>query len=128
MPDRRNSLTRHSWWIAIVWIKVGLITAAQVVGGMAALGRQHDWTAVFLTTAAAWLIWVPATPLILSLSHRFPLAGADRWRNLAVHLVAALAISVVRIAWSAALESTFNPLDHADSSFRAEFLTMVYMQ
>jgi len=51
-----------------------------------------------------------------------------RWRNLAVHLAAAFALSVVRIAWSAALESAFNPLDHEDSSFRHEFLTMVYMQ
>src|SRR5262245_61629350 len=116
MSDR-HVLTRPSWWIATVWLAVGLITAAQVVGRMAALGRQHDWTAVFLTTAAAWLIWAAATPLILSLSRRFPLTGADRWKNLGVHLVAALAISVARIAWSAALESAFNPLDHADSSF-----------
>jgi len=128
MSALRHILTRHSWWIAIVWLAVGLITAAQVVGGMAALGRQHDWTAVFLTTAAAWLIWAAATPLILALSRRFPLTGARRWRNVAVHLVAALAISVVRIAWSAALEWAFNPLDHPDSSFRHEFLTMVYMQ
>jgi hypothetical protein len=128
MADLRHALSRHSWWIASVWLAVGLITAAQVVGGMAALGRQHDWTAVLLTTAAAWLIWAAATPLILSLSRRFPLTGAARWRNFAVHLVAALAISVARIAWSAALESAFNPLDHADSSFRHEFLTMVYMQ
>src|SRR5215471_13072224 len=131
MSALRNSLTRHSWWIAFVWVTDGLITAAQVVGGMAALGRQHDWTAVFLTTAAAWLIWAAATPLILALSRRFPLTGAGRrrrWRNVAVHLVAALGISVLRIAWSAALEWAFNPLDHPDSSFRHEFLTMVYMQ
>src|SRR5262245_50930752 len=116
----RHALTRHSWWIAIVWLAVGLITAAQVVWGMAALGRQHDWTAVFLTTAAAWLIWVVATPFILALSHRFPLAQTGDWRNLPVHLIAAFAISVVRIAWAAALEWAFNPLDHADSSYRQE--------
>src|SRR5215467_3782423 len=110
----RQALTRHSWWIALVWLAVGVVTAAQVVAGMSALGRQHNWASVFLTTAAAWLIWVPATPLILLLSRRFPLARAGDWRHLPVHLAAALGLSVARVAWAAALEWGFNPLNHPD--------------
>jgi two-component system LytT family sensor kinase len=129
MSYLRHAMTRHSGWIAIVWLAVGIITATQVVLGMAALGMRHNWVSLFFTTAAAWLIWVVATPVILSLSRRFPLVRDGNWRNFAVHLAAALAISVARIAWSAALEWAVNPLaDYPRPSFRVEFLTMVYMQ
>jgi two-component system, LytTR family, sensor kinase len=128
MSDIRRAFTRPAWWIAGVWLAVGVITATQVVVGLAALGRQHHWASVFFTTAAAWLIWAAATPAILSLSRRFPVGRGGDWRNLPLHLAAALSISVVRIAWAAALEWAFNPLDHPDPSYRHEFLTMVYMQ
>ena len=129
MSYLRQALMRHSWWIAIVWLAIGVITATQVVVGMAALGMRHNWVSLFLTTAAAWLIWVVATPVMLSLSRRCPLLGAGGWRNLPVHLAAALAISFVRIAWSSALEWAINPLAvNPHPSYRGVFLTMVYMQ
>jgi two-component system, LytTR family, sensor kinase len=128
MSYLRHAPTRHSGWIAIVWLAVGIITATQVVVGMAALGMRHNWVSLFLTTAAAWLIWVVATPVILALSRRFPLVGRGNWRNLPVHVIAALGISVVRIAWSAALEWAINPLADPHPSYRGMFLTMVYMQ
>jgi LytS/YehU family sensor histidine kinase len=96
---------------------------------MAALGMRHDWVKLFFTTAAAWLIWAVATPLMLLLSRRFPLVRPGGWKNLPLHLAAALAISMVRIAWSAALEWAINPLDQLPRpSYQTEFLTMVYMQ
>lgn len=128
MSYLRRALTRHSWWIAIVWLAVGVITATQVVVGMAALGRQLNWASLFFTTAAAWLIWVVATPVILSLSQHFPLKRASDWRNIPLHLAAALVISVARIAWSAALEWAINPIQDPHPSYRTMFFTMVYMQ
>jgi two-component system, LytTR family, sensor kinase len=125
----RHALTRHSWWIAIAWVAVGVITATQVVVGIAALGQHHNWATLFLTTAACWLIWVAATPLILWLSRRFPLMGAGNWRNIPVHVAAALVISFARLAWSAALEWAVNPLDvEPHPHYRGVFLVMVYMQ
>jgi len=121
-------LRQHRVWLAIVWLAVGVITATQVVVGMAALGRHLNWVSLFFTTAAAWLFWVVATPLILFLSRRFPLGRAGDWRNLPVHLGAALAISVARIAWSATLEWAINPIADPHASYRSMFLTMVYMQ
>jgi hypothetical protein len=128
MSYLRHALTRHSLWIAIVWLAVGLITATQVVVGMAALGRQLNWASLFFTTAAAWLFWAVATPVILSLSRRFPLLRARDWRNLPIHLAAALGLSVGRIAWSAALEWAINPIQDPNPSYRTMFFTMVYMQ
>jgi hypothetical protein len=125
----RQALTRHAWWIAMVWLAIGAITATQVVVGLAALGRRHNWTSLFFTTAAAWLIWAVATPVILSLSRRYPLVRAGDWKNLPVHLAAALGISIGRIAWSAALEWAINPLAlHPHPSYRSMFFTMLYMQ
>jgi hypothetical protein len=129
MSYLRGILTRQPLWIAVVWLAVGIITATQVVVGMAALGMRHDWTLLFFTTAAAWLLWAAVTPLILFLSGRFPLVRAGDWKNLPVHLAAALAISVARIAWSAALEWALNPLaQYPHPSYRVQFLTMLYMQ
>jgi two-component system LytT family sensor kinase len=125
----RHALTRHSWWIAIVWLVIGVITGIQVVVGLSALGRSHNWVPLFLATSAAWVFWAVATPVILSLSRRFPLVGRGNWKNLLVHLAAALAISVVRIGGSALLEWAINPLAIAPHpSYRTMFLTMVYMQ
>src|SRR5215467_5671866 len=96
---------------------------------MAAVGMRHNWTAVFFTTVAAWLIFPFATPVILSLNRRFPLAKAADWRNLPLHLAAALAIGIGHIAWSATMEWVFNPLaTHSAPSFRNVFFTTVYMQ
>jgi two-component system, LytTR family, sensor kinase len=119
----------HAWWVAVLWLAVGLITATQVVVGMAAVGMRHNWTALFFTTVGAWLIFAIATPLILSLSRRFPLANAGDWRNLPLHLAAALALGIAHIVWSATLEWVFNPLaTHPPASFRHVFFTTVYMQ
>jgi hypothetical protein len=129
MSDLRHSLTRHSWWIAIVWLAVGIVMATQVVVGLAALGMRANWVSLFFTTAAAWLLWAVATPVILLLSRRFPLVGVGGWKNFPVHLAAALGISIGRIAWSAALEWAINPLAYdPHPSYRTMFFTMLYMQ
>ena len=104
MAYLRQARIGESWWVAVLWLAVSLVTATQVVVGMVAMGMQHDWVAVFLTTVAAWLVFPLATPLILALSHNYPLARAEEWRNLPVHLAGALAIGFAHIAWSATLE------------------------
>jgi len=129
MSDSRQVWPAHFLWIAVAWLVMGIITATQVVVAMAALGMRHNWVLLFLVTEAAWIIWAVATPAILALSRRFPLARAGDWRNIPAHLAAAIGISIVRIAFSAALEWAFNPLGQIPApSYRVEFLTMVYMQ
>src|SRR5215472_9894488 len=93
----RHARSIDSWWVAVLWLAISLITATQVVVGMAAVGMRHNWVALFLTTVAAWLVFPFATPLILSLNRRFPLAKAVDWRNLPVHLAAAMGIGIGHI-------------------------------
>jgi LytS/YehU family sensor histidine kinase len=96
---------------------------------MAAVGMRHNWILLFFVTVAAWLIFPLATPLILSLSRRFPLTKAADWKNLPVHVAAALGVGIAHIAWSATLEWVFNPLGTRPApSFRYVFFTTVYMQ
>jgi LytS/YehU family sensor histidine kinase len=129
MSYLRQDRSGDSWWIAALWLVVGLITATQVVVGMAAVGMRLNWIALFFTTVAAWLILPLVTPIILLMSRRFPLAKAGDWRNLPVHLAAALAIGIAHIVWSATVEWIFNPLAiHPHPSFRGVFFTTVYMQ
>lgn len=128
----REARCGDSWWIALLWLAGSLITATQVVVGMAAVGMRHNWIILFLTTVAAWLIFPVATPFILSLTRRFPLAKAAdwvNWRTLAAHLAAALVIGIGHVAWSATLEWWINPLGtHPNPSFRHTFFTTVYLQ
>ena len=127
MSDLRHA--RHSLWVAILWFGVSLITATQVVVGMAAEGRQHNWFTVFFTTVAAWLVFCFATPLVLWLTRRFPLARAADWRNLPAHVAGALVVGIVHVVWSAFLEWAVNPLGtQPPPSFRSVFFTTVYMQ
>jgi two-component system LytT family sensor kinase len=129
MSYLRQARSGDSWWIAALWLVVGLITATQVVVGMAAVGMRLNWIALFFTTVAAWLILPLVTPIILLMSRRFPLAKAGDWSNLPVHLAAALAIGIAHIVWSATVEWIFNPLAiHPHPSFRGVFFTTVYMQ
>ena len=129
MSYLRQARSGDSWWVAALWLAVGLITATQVVVGMAAVGMRLNWIALFFTTVGAWLILPFGTPVILSLSRRFPLAKAGDWRNLPAHLVAALGFGIGHIVWSATVEWIVNPLAiHPHPSFRGVFFTTVYMQ
>jgi hypothetical protein len=120
---------RHSLWVALLWIAVSLITATQVVVGMAAEGRRHNWVTVFFTTVAAWLIFSFATPFVLWLTRRFPLAKAADWTNLWAHLAGALAVGIAHVVWSAFLEWAVNPLGtEPPPGFRSVFFTTIYMQ
>ena len=76
MSYLRQARSGDAWWIAALWLVVGLITATQVVVGMAAVGMRLNWIAPFFTTVAAWLILPLVTPIILLMSRRFPLAKA----------------------------------------------------
>jgi len=80
-------------------------------------------------TVAAWLIFPLATPFILSLSRRFPLAKPGDWRNLPVHLASALGFGIAHIVWSATVEWVCNPFAiRPHPSFHGVFFTTVYMQ
>lgn len=106
--DTRTGSTR--WlWVAAIWCAGGLFDACQTVLVMYAEGRHHPWPPLFGFEFASWLPWALATPLIVGLARRYPLARGMSTRALFVHLTAFAAISAVAEAWSAMLQVLFNP-------------------
>lgn len=97
-------------WIAAMWCAGGLFEASQAVLIMRfGEGRRHAWLPLFATELATWLPWALATPWIISLARRYPIARSTTLRTLAAHLTAFVTISVVTEVWSATLQVLFNP-------------------
>ncbi len=90
-------------WIAPLWCAIGLFDATRTVFVMRAQGMRHDWLLVFLVLLLSWLVWIPATPLVLRLES---LRGPRAWL---VHPLVCLGLGVVASGWLAMLERALNP-------------------
>jgi hypothetical protein len=107
-----------SWiLIAPLWCAIGLFDATRTVFVMRAQGMQHNWLHVFLVMALAWLVWIPATPLVVRLES---LRG---WRAWLAHSLACLGIGLVAAGWLAGLEQALHPWD----SMMAENFTLLWV-
>jgi signal transduction histidine kinase len=99
-----------SWrWIAAIWSAVGLFDATQNVFVMRAEGMHHNWGRLFFCLFVAWLPWCLATPLVLRLGRRYPLAQWRRISNGGIHLLACASIGFVYAAWTTLLDVLLNP-------------------
>jgi len=96
-------------WSAAIWGAGGLFDAIQTVLIMHAEGRHTPWLPLFLTELASWLPWALATPFIVTLARRFPIARQINVRAVAVHLAAFAAITAVSETWTTVLQVAFNP-------------------
>jgi LytS/YehU family sensor histidine kinase len=98
-------------WRAItaIWLAGGLFDASQNVFIMHAEGKHHSWLPLFSIELASWLPWVLATPLLIRLARRYPLAKDLRVRTAGVHIAAFAAVSAVAWTWSTVLQVLFNP-------------------
>jgi hypothetical protein len=123
MTSRRLEYVR---WIAAVWIIWGSVSAIEVVACMKAAGFQDRWTVLFFTLLAGWLVFAAAAPGVWWLSRRFPVSSGN-WRNLPIHIGAAMILGVSYPVWSAVLEWTFQPQVNP-RSFGAAFLIAMYLR
>ena len=104
---------RNLWlWIAASWGAGGLFDASQTVLIMHAEGNHHPWHTLFAVEFVSWLPWALATPVIIRLARRFPLARTAARLAFGVHLTAFTLISAIAEAWNAALQVTFDPWGH----------------
>jgi len=97
------------FWIASIWLGVGLFDATQTVVVMRAEGMHHAWTELFVTLTLSWLPWALATPLVLRLGRRYPPVAWKPASTWLTHLAACVAVGAVSVAWSAWLEVMLNP-------------------
>jgi two-component system, LytTR family, sensor kinase len=97
------------FWIAAIWLAIGLSDAAQNIVVMQAQGMRHDWLRVFAALLLSWLPWALATGVVLRLGRRYPLVPWPPAANWLRHLAAWVAVGVVSAAWTAGLEALFDP-------------------
>jgi hypothetical protein len=96
-------------WIAAIWSAGALFDASQAVLIMHAEHRHAWWLPLFTIELVSWLPWVLATPLVIRLARRYPIARGVSIRTVAVHLTTFVTIATVTETWSAMLQVLFNP-------------------
>jgi len=103
VPDA-GAKSNNRWlkWTIIVgfWIAFGILNGTQLFVGVRMEGTQVSFWRTFGTDFLIWLIWIPATPIVLALGRRFPVERGTLWRVLPIHLIACLLISVVHFAFA----------------------------
>jgi two-component system, LytTR family, sensor kinase len=99
----------YNWfWIAGLWAGLGILDATQNVFAMRFEGMHHSWVKLFFFLTFAWLPWALATPAVIHLGRKFPVA----WKPLQwwlIHLGAMIAVQLVASAWAAALAVLLQP-------------------
>jgi two-component system, LytTR family, sensor kinase len=106
---RPLSESQRWFWIATIWLGIGLFDATQTVFVMRAEGMHHAWIKLFATLLLSWIPWAFATPVVLRLGRRFP---AARWRSLStwiMHFAACTVIALAFSAWMSCMEVWLNP-------------------
>ncbi len=101
------------FWIASIWLGVGIFDATQTVVSMRAEGMHHAWVSLFFTLLLAWLPLALATPLVLRLGRRYPPTQVRPVSTWLIHLAACAGICLVAAAWTAGLEELLNPWQYS---------------
>jgi two-component system, LytTR family, sensor kinase len=83
-------------WLAIWagWTSLAVFYAVSTSLTYRSSGRPANWALTFKRSLSEWWLWAALTPLIMWLAARFPVSGARRWRNVALHVVFGLLIAV----------------------------------
>lgn len=110
MTSAHGGMRTIRWrWIAAIWSAGGLFDASQTVFIMHADHRHDPWLPLFGTEFISWLPWALATPLVIHLARRYPIARGMSAQTVCMHLAAFTAISAVVETWSTVLQMLFNP-------------------
>lgn len=112
----RNTRSNRWIWIAAIWCAGALFDASQTMLIMHALVGHGAWLGPFLVAFVSWLPWALATPLIVSLARRYPIAHGSVLKTAGAHVAAFAVISTVAEAWAAMLRVMFNPWHHTPPS------------
>jgi len=111
------------FWVASIWLGVGLFDATQTVVSMRAEGMHHAWIRLFWTLLLSWLPLALATPWILRLGRRYPPVHLRPFSAWPIHLATASAICFVTAAWIAGMEKLLNPWAYSHDPGR--YLTLL---
>ena len=106
-PSRR---TRQLWLLGtLIWVTLGLLSAAQNATWRAFTGRPVDWLVIIPNSLADWLTCGMFTPAFYWMVRRFPIRGERWWARLPIHLAASLVFVVLKVSIYAPLFNLLNP-------------------
>src|SRR3954466_4069479 len=88
---RRRPLLK---WAIIVgfWTFFGTLNGAQLVLSVRMEGMHLSFWRLFFTDFLGWVVWMPATVIVLALARRYPVERGSWWRVLPIHLISCLVI------------------------------------
>jgi two-component system LytT family sensor kinase len=107
-PFRRKLAPVPLLWIALFWFFVAVLSAVQT--WLAMITHGHSLPRMILYCVAVWGVWVVLTPAVFRIASRVPLAPPRR-RNLLLHILAALVLSVVHVTCWTFLTVVIRPYD-----------------
>jgi signal transduction histidine kinase len=92
-------------WITIWagWTALALLFAVSTSLTYVSTGRPANWSLTISRALSEWWLWAVLTPAVFALARQFPLAGARRWRHLALHLLAGTALAAAKTVVDRAL-------------------------
>lgn len=85
-------------WLAVWggWTALALLMAISSSLTYRSTGRPANWSLTISRALAEWWLWAAFTPLVAWLARRYRVDGPHRWRHIAIHLCAGLAIAVMK--------------------------------
>ncbi len=95
--QRNHQLWLETALIFAAWTVFGLITASQNYMHFELRGEPISWRHALLQGLSGAYLWALATLAIFWLARRFPLERGGMLRNVAVHLVGAVILSLARV-------------------------------
>lgn len=102
--------TRRLWLLgALIWITLGLMSAAQNAAWRAYSGRPIDWGTIIPNALGDWLTCGMFTPAFYWMVRRFPIRGERWWSSLPPHLAASMVFVLLKVSVWAPLFRLLNP-------------------
>ncbi|HUP19883.1 MAG TPA: histidine kinase [Gemmatimonadota bacterium] len=97
---RRSAWRPNRWWLLVlaVWTVPGVLGAIVFYATSIERGRDISWGTAFLYLLPFWYLWALLTPIVVGLARRFPVEGARKWRNVALHGVLTIAFAVFHLS------------------------------
>ena len=105
-----TSRTRRLWLFgALIWVTLGLMSAAQNATWRAYSGRPIDWGSVLPNSLGDWLTCGMFTPAFYWMVRRFPIRGERWWSSLPLHLGASIVFVLLKVSVWTPLFNLLNP-------------------
>ena len=99
MRSELGDLRRPATWglLFACWTVLAVFFAGQVYLHNVYVGRPTSWWRVLAVWLVCLYLWALLTPLIVRLALRYPVGRGSSWKNVGVHLLAGVLLSLLQI-------------------------------